>query len=592
MLPQGGGMVMSALPFETPPDAELDSASSQPTADRGSASRSGRRRPWHESIRDAAAAALDALARRPVRDQREPVPPLAIAILVVGSRGDIQPFLPIAARLTRDGHRVRLATHAMFREWVESQGIEFFPLAGDPRELMQYMVMTGGRLVPRSLDQLVEHLPRMRAMVAEILESTWAACTQPDPGHPGSRPFVADVVIANPPSQGHIHVAEALCAPLHMMFTMPWSPTRAARHPFSPTTSPSPGLINRLSFLAFDLVTWLGTGDLVNDFREETLGTARIHLEGAGLLHGQEVPHSYLWSPSLLEKPDDWAPHLEVTGFVFADEGRSFAPSRELRKFLEAGPPPVYIGFGSCPAPDPEALTRTIFEGLAQSEARGLVSRGWAKLGNVPVPPNVMLVDDVPHDWLFQRCALVCHHGGAGTTAAGLRAGRPTIVVPFFGDQHFWGRIVADAGAGPSAIPIRELTASRLAEAIAFCRRPQVRERAEELGEKVRGQAGAEVAVEAFYRWLPLAAMRCALDPSPLARRCCDECGLALCRLCDVVVHRDEPRAGHRRHHYGHVHWELAAHSTIEGLQQALAAPLGHGEESGGGPASKRTGGI
>ena len=109
------------------------------------------------------------------------VPALSIAILIVGSRGDVQPFLPIAQRLARDGHRVRLATHAVFRDFVESHGIEFYPLAGDPQELMEYMVMTGGHLIPRHLDQLLKQVPRKREIMGEILESTWAACTAPDP---------------------------------------------------------------------------------------------------------------------------------------------------------------------------------------------------------------------------------------------------------------------------------------------------------------------------------------------------------------------------------------------------------------------------
>jgi len=516
---------------------------------------------------------------------RRPVPPLAIAILVVGSRGDVQPFLPIARRLQRDGHRVRLATHAVFRDWVESHGVEFYPLAGDPRELMEYAVATDGWPLPNSLDQLVEQVPRMRTTVAEILASTWPACTEADPGREGAMPFLADAIIANPPSQGHIHVAEALCAPLHIMFTMPWSPTSTSRHPFMLAGSGTgTGLFNRLSFIAFDLLTWLGTGDLVNEFREQALGAAAIHMgdHGASLLHEHAVPHVYLWSPSLLEKPGDWGSHLELTGFVFLDEARTFTPPDDLSTFLAAGPPPVYVGFGSCPAPDPAGLTHMIFEGLERAGVRALVSRGWAHLGSDDVPPNVMLVDDVPHDWLFPRCAAVCHHGGAGTTAAGLRAGRPTIVVPFFGDQHFWGHTVAEAGAGPTPIPIRDFTASALAKAIAFCRGAEVQRRARELGERLREQPGEDAAVAAFYRWLPLTSMRCALDPDHLARRYCDDCHLRLCQLCDQIIHEEDGRASHRRHPYGHVGWKLAAPSPLEWLQHVLGSPLDGGEDADG----------
>jgi len=502
------------------------------------------------------------------------VPELAIAILIVGSRGDVQPFLPIAQRLAQDGHRVRLATHAVFREFVESHGIEFFPLAGDPRELMEYMVLTGGHLIPHHLDQLLEQVPRKREMMSEILASTWAACTEPDPGRLDAVPFVADAVIANPPTQGHIHVAQALHAPLHIMFTMPWSPTNAFAHPFTHVMSEAHvRIVNRLSFEAFDLLTWLGLSDLVNEFRERTLGLERIHLgeHGASLVHELAVPHAYLWSPSVLAKPDDWGPEIDVTGFVFLDEAARFEPPDALREFLAAGDPPVYVGFGSCPAPDPVALTTTIFDGLERAGVRGVVARGWAKLGTGSVPPNVHLVDDLPHDWLFPRCAAVCHHGGAGTTAAGLRSGLPTIVVPFFGDQYFWGRIVAESGAGPEPVPIGALTAETLAEAITFALRPEVRARAVALGEKVRAQPGHEEAVEAFYKRLPLASMRCSLDASHVARRQCDECGLVSCRLCDAVVHDDPARATHRRRPLGHVAWDVAGSpSLVERLERAL----------------------
>ncbi len=508
-----------------------------------------------------------------------PVPALSIAILIVGSRGDVQPFLPIAQSLARDGHRVRLATHAVFREFVESQGIEFFPLAGDPRELMEYMVMTGGHLIPHHLDQLMEQVPRKREIMSQILASTWAACTEPDPGRSGGLPFVADAVIANPPSQGHIHVAQALYAPLHIMFTMPWSPTRAFPHPFTHLTSNAhPGLRNRLSFETFELLTWLGLSDIVNDFRERTLGLERVHLgeHGASLIHHLAVPHAYLWSSSVLAKPEDWGSEIDVTGFVFLDAAARFEPPRALHDFLAAGAPPIYVGFGSCTAPDPVALTATIFEGLERAGVRGLVARGWAQLGAGSLPAHVHLVDDLPHDWLFPRCAAVCHHGGAGTTAAGLRRGLPTVVVPFFGDQYFWGRIVAESGAGPVAVPIHALTAETLADAIAFALRPEVRERAAVLGEKVRAQLGQEEAVAAFYERLPLAAMRCSLDPAHLARRYCEECGLALCRVCDAVVHEDAARATHPRHPLGHVAWDVTGPpSLVERLEHALAAPRG-----------------
>src|SRR4029453_11965166 len=157
-------------------------------------------------------------------------------------------------------------------------------------------------------------------------------------------------------------------------------------------------------------------------------------------------------------------------------------------------------------------ITRTIFTALEKAGARGIVSEGWAHLGSETVPPNVFLIGDCPPDWLFPRCRAVCHHGGAGTTAAGLRAGLPTVVVPSFGDQFFWGQRVANAGAGPEPIPTARLDSAALAEAFEMCRRPQMRERAHALGARLRETAGVELVVQSVYRQLPWHAMHCAND--------------------------------------------------------------------------------
>jgi len=172
------------------------------------------------------------LAAAAAPDEPPHVPPLSIVIMIVGSRGDVQPFVPIGRRLA-ERHRVRIATHVEFRSMVEHAGLEFYPLGGDPHALMEYIVRTGGRIVPTHLDQIVEDVPKKRAMIAEILASTWRACTEADPERTDAPAFRADVILANPASYGHIHCAEALQIPLHMIFTMPWTATATVPHPFA-----------------------------------------------------------------------------------------------------------------------------------------------------------------------------------------------------------------------------------------------------------------------------------------------------------------------------------------------------------------------
>jgi sterol 3beta-glucosyltransferase len=336
-----------------------------------------------------------------------------------------------------------------------------------------------------------------------------------------------------------------------MIFTMPWSPTCAYPHPFSGTAAGGHHPVrNFMSYGAVDLLIWSVIGDLVNRFRQDTLKLPPMTLvDGAAVLEDNEVPFTYLWPATLLPKPADWGTHIDLANFTFHDQAHAYEPPRALLDFLAAGEAPIYVGFGSVGVEDPAAVTRTIFTALEKAGARGIVSEGWAHLGGGTVPPNVFLIGDCPHDWLFPRCRAVCHHGGAGTTAAGLRAGLPTVVVPSFGDQLFWGRIVADAGTGPEPIPIARLDSAALAEAFEMCRQPLVRERARALGARLRETDGVELVVQSVYHQLHAHAMRCANDAEHLATVYCDTCGVRLCRDCGTA------HAGHRIHSHRNVDW-------------------------------------
>jgi len=526
-------------------------------------------------ILDDAAASLRAAAVRAGPRSRPPsehsMPRLNVVIMVVGSRGDVQPFISIARRLAWR-HRVRIATHAEFRPFVERAGLEFYPLAGDPRELMEYMIKTGGRIVPTHLQQIVEDVPRKRQIVADILQSTWRACTEKDPDRADAAPFVADAIIANPPSYGHLHCAEALGIPLHIVFTMPWTATSAFPHPFAhvPPGSHDP-VKNWLSYEIMDLLMWVGLADLINEFRQQTLKLAPIEIGAATLLSDLEVPFTYLFPESLIPKPAEWGPHIDLANFIFLDQAETYTPPPDLTAFLAAGERPICVGFGSAVVQDPVATTRTIYAALAQAGARGIVLRGWGHLGGEGPPPNVYVIDECPHDWLFPRCRAVCHHGGAGTTSAGLRAGLPTVVVPFFGDQFFWGQIVCAAGAGPTPIPIETLDAVSLADAFAACGRPQMRARAEELGAKIRMTDGVELVVDSLRRHLPIGAMQCARNPEHLARVYCTRCRLRLCTACYEGDH-----AGHAARPYRPFNWSVRAPQHLGEELRAFAADALH----------------
>ncbi|KAK3686268.1 hypothetical protein LTR37_019991 [Vermiconidia calcicola] len=459
------------------------------------------------------------------------IPRLNIVIMVIGSRGDIQPFLKIGKILRQDyGHRVRMASHPVFRDFVEEAGLEFFSVGGDPSELMAFMVKNPG-LIPSMQTVREGEIGKRRAAMAEMFEGFWRSCIHTtedeqdqDTDRMGeSQPFIADAIIANPPSMAHVHIAEKLGIPLHIMFTFPFSPTTQFPHPLANIkpgkSNVDANYVNFMSYPLVEMMTWQGLGDIVNRFRENTLRLEPVSaLWAPGALYRMKVPYTYLWSPALVPKPRDWGPEIDVGGFVFLNLADDFKPPQDLSDFLEAGDPPVYIGFGSIVVDDPDKFTEMIFKATDKAGVRALVNKGWGGFGNSneDTPKNIFMLDNTPHDWLFPRVKAVVHHGGAGTTAIGLKCGKPTMIVPFFGDQPFWGAMVAEAKAGAhECIPYKKLNAERLAKGIKECLTEEAQENMQKIADSMAKEGdGAENAVKSFHRSLPLAgrhSMRCSL---------------------------------------------------------------------------------
>ncbi|CAI0393938.1 unnamed protein product [Linum tenue] len=368
------------------------------------------------------------------------IPPLQIVMLIVGTRGDVQPFIAIGKRLQNKG---------------------FLP--SGPSEI-----------------------PVQRNQLKDIIWSLLPACKEPDID--SGIPFKADAMIANPPAYGEFVSLEI-------------RPTSEFPHPLSRVKQPAG---YRLSYQIVDSLIWLGIRDMINDVRKKKLKLRPVtYLSGS---QGSEfdVPHAYIWSPHLVPKPKDWGPRVDVVGFCFLDLASNFEPPEELVKWLKAGPKPIYIGFGSLPVQEPEKMTQIIVEALEQTGQRGIINKGWGGLGNLAEPKDsIYLLDNIPHDWLFLQCKAVVHHGGAGTTAAGLKAACPTTIVPFFGDQPFWGERVHARGVGPPPIQVEEFSLTKLVEAVKFMLDPQVKERAVELAKAMENEDGVDGAVRAFLKHLP-----------------------------------------------------------------------------------------
>ncbi|XP_052187110.1 sterol 3-beta-glucosyltransferase UGT80A2-like isoform X5 [Diospyros lotus] len=407
-------------------------------------------------------------------DNQSPAP-LQIVMLIVGTQGDVQPFVAIGKYLQEYGHRVRLATHLNFKEFVLAAGLEFFPLGGDPKVLAGYMVKNKG-FFPSEASEI--HIQRHQ--IKDIIFSLLPACTDPDPRT--KVPFKVDAIIANPPAYGHTHVAEALKVPLHLFFTMPWTPTSKFPHPLSRVKHQ---VGYRISYYIVDTLIWLGIRDIINEFRKKKLNLRPVTYLSRSNVIPLDVPYGYIWSPRLVPKPEDWGRNIDVVGFCFLDLASNYVPPDSLVKWIKGGRKPIYIGFGSLPILEPDKMTQTIAKALEITGRRGIISKGWGGLGNLAEPKDfIYLVDNCPHDWLFFQCAAVC----------------PTTVVPFFGDQPFWGEQVRAKGIGPPPIPIQELSLDKLINAINFMEDPKVKKAAEELAEALKDEDGVTGAVKAFHK--------------------------------------------------------------------------------------------
>ena len=371
----------------------------------------------------------------------KPTESLRITCLTIGSRGDVQPYIALCKGLLAEGHRPKIATHTEFEPWIRKHGIDFAPVDGDPAELMRICVENG----MFTYSFLREASAKFRGWIDELLSSAWKACQD------------TDLLIESPSAMAGIHIAEALAIPYFRAFTMPWTRTRAYPHAFAVPERKMGGAYNYVTYVMFDNVFWTAIAGQVNRWRKKVLGLRTTNLDK---LHPNKVPFLYNFSPSVVIPPLDYSDWIRVTGYWFLDEASDWEPPKELTDFIAQarvhGKKLIYIGFGSIVVSDPAALTRTVVESVLKADVRCILSKGWSdRLGNNDVavqeatlPPEILQIKSAPHDWLFKHIDAAAHHGGAGTTGASLRAGLPTIVKPFFGDQFFFGSRIEDLGVG------------------------------------------------------------------------------------------------------------------------------------------------
>ncbi len=378
-----------------------------------------------------------------------------ILILTLGSRGDVQPYVALSRVMAARGHSVTFSAGQGFSNLIPDQ-VDYLPLSVDMEALLKTPEMQAAMTGVRAK---IKAFRSSRTMMLKQLDEMWQTAKQVQP----------DVIIYHPKAFVAPYLARALGVVAIPSFLQPaFRPTREFLNPLLGFGELGPRS-NRLFGAAMIRLMRAGHKALLKGWfprHGDVSSLPAIDVLSGFHPRTRELPRLYAHSTALVPKPADWGAGDHVTGDWHDPAPTAWTPDAELERFLKAGPPPIYIGFGSMPGTDGKKVTDTVLSAVRATGQRAILSVGWGGLQKRPSTDAIHFIDNAPHDWLFPYCRAVVHHGGAGTTHAGLRHGRPTLVCPHFGDQPFWGRRVAGLGAGPDPIPVRSLTADALVGAL------------------------------------------------------------------------------------------------------------------------------
>ncbi|WP_166870454.1 glycosyltransferase [Salinibacterium sp. ZJ450] len=406
---------------------------------------------------------------------------MRVLIFTFGTRGDIDPFAALAERLSVSGHVAVLSAPEPYRDAVSS-GVGFEPMATEMDR-----VMRAGMAELRGPAQALKLARQMSAAMRTSLHEQWEIAQRVRP----------TLIVAHPKALGGLHIAERLGVPFVPSLPLPFlTPTNAFPIPF--LARPLPWRLNRLTY-QFNRFTALAYGGMINRFRRERLGLPRMsrlsdYLTTRG---GDPAPVLYSFSRYVVPVPGDYPATAHVTGYWFRETTSTWEPPRDLLDFLQGSRPVVYVGFGSMGfGAKAEERGRVVLQALQQVGVRAVVATGWGALA-ARSTDDIFVVKDVPHEWLFPRVDAVVHHGGSGTTAAGLRAGKPTLICPVLGDQPFWGRRIHELGTGPRPLHLRSATPAALARRILdLISREEYAAASTAIGEQIASEHGTGDAVE------------------------------------------------------------------------------------------------
>jgi UDP:flavonoid glycosyltransferase YjiC (YdhE family) len=422
---------------------------------------------------------------------------MKITIVTVGTRGDVEPFVALGQGLQRAGHTVKIATHAMFESFVTQNGLQFALISGNVQEAINSAEARQALEKSKTTFAFLNQVRRKAApLVLDAVKEISAACK--DAEHLMCTPLTLHITF---------FLAKEFSIPLSVGCVSPAGPTRYFHNVVTPPPATwLPGFAKKVYNVATHVIigklVWMGQRPLLSSAWKEVFGHTLPLTEPLAPAFRKSPPLMlYAYSKYILPKPADWAPVQHVTGYWFWNSQQNWKPQPELEKFISDGSKPVYIGFGSMNSNQYKdgLVKKLIQDTLGQTGQRAVVLNAGLGLVQQDLPSSIFATDAVPFEYLFPKMAAVVHHGGAGTTAAGLRAGVPSVITPLIYDQRFWAWCVENAGAGTKPINWTELNANNLSAAInTALTNKDIINKAWDIGNKIRSENGVEEAVKLF----------------------------------------------------------------------------------------------
>ena len=411
---------------------------------------------------------------------------MVITILTTGSRGDTQPYIALGIELEKAGYPVRIAAFENYATFVNSFGLEFFPIKGDVTRIAASIGAQGAMQADNPL-KLFLSFNKLKSFVYDTQKDFFDACT-------GS-----DAIVYHPGAAIGYFIAQYYKIPGILATPFPMTPTKDYPSLIFYDTPRLGRGFNFLTHKIFEQIMWFASSSPVKQFWKKKFGRLPENFTNPfNKQYTRTLPTVISCSNYVFPRSQDWSEYVCSSGYWFLEDEAGWKPSLDLLDFLQKGTPPVYVGFGSIGDPTLAVqTTQLVIDALKSSGHRGILATGWSSMSLIDnIPEDIFILESAPHSWLFPQMAAVVHHGGAGTTAAGLKAGVPGIIIPYSNDQFAWGRRVYELGVGPKPIPRKKLSVEKLSEAIKVALSQEIKDAAKDLGIKIQSENGAAAAAK------------------------------------------------------------------------------------------------